>query len=66
MGGITAGQNRVGCLMDQIEMFETLPPDETAICTKCGKEIVTQHFTEGMVSSEFVSEKGECFRCSRK
>ena len=50
----------------QTEMFGSLPPDEIVLCSRCGKEIVTQHFTEGMVSSEFVSERGECFRCSRK
>ena len=50
---------------EQTEMFETLVPDETAICTKCGKTIITQHFTPGHVESEYVGKNGECFRCSK-
>ena len=50
----------------KFDIFPVLPPDEITFCTSCGRLIILQRFTLGMVSSEFVSEKGECFKCSRK
>ena len=50
----------------QGELFETLPSDEAQPCSRCGKGIVTQHFTAGHVESEFVGGHGECWDCSER
>jgi hypothetical protein len=52
--------------MIQTDLFDPQPPDETQPCTRCGATIITQHFTPGHVSSEFVGEDGECWKCSRR
>jgi hypothetical protein len=51
---------------EQIDLFEILPLDESQPCAQCGGIIVTQHFTPGHVESEYVSDEGLCWRCSKK
>lgn len=49
----------------QLSLFEPLLIDEIEHCTECGRAIVTQHFTLGCVSSEFIDEQGRCFKCNK-
>jgi hypothetical protein len=39
--------------------------DETAICTRCGREILTRHIRQDTVVNEFRSAAGECWQCAR-
>ena len=55
---------------EQLDLFAQarLPPDVIKSCSRCGKQIVVQHFTgdaEGTVESEFIGRGGECFKCER-
>lgn len=53
-------------MTDQPSLFPApaKPPDVTAICEQCGREIILQRHTAAETYSEFMSGDGRCYTCT--